>query len=212
MQGSLFRAIGDLLFPPHKDVSDSRTITYEYIERVYTLAYHRDTHIYTALPYTHARVRSLVRANKFYGDRNAARMLAHILEMMLSDVYTDELFTIGAKTLLIPMPSSLQRRKERGYNQVERIVEMLPKNFFNTYHYEPNVLVRSHRKSQAHIPKHKRSVNVRNSFQVRKNEHVEGATVLLVDDVSESGATMKDAMRALYEAQVRNVIGVALAH
>lgn len=212
MQGSILRAIGDLFFPPHEDVSRSRVITYEYIESAYALSYQTHTKTYTALPYNNVRVRSLVRANKFYGDRKAARMLAHILEMVLSDVYSDELFSLDTKTLLIPMPSSAQRRKERGYNQVERVIELLPRSFFATYRYEPNVLTRSHRESQTHVPKNKRDENVLNSFRVRNASSVEGATVLLIDDVSESGATMTDAVRALKAARVRNIIGIALAH
>jgi len=35
--------------------------------------------------------------------------------------------------------------------------------------------------------------------------------VLLIDDVSETGATMQDAMRALKEAGAKEIIGIALA-
>ncbi len=75
------------------------------------------------------------------------------------------------------------------------------------------MLQRANRVSQIEVPKEVRELNIAGAFSVPDSTRakVAGKNVLVVDDVSETGATMKDMHRALYEAGAHLVIGVALA-
>jgi predicted amidophosphoribosyltransferase len=64
---------------------------------------------------------------------------------------------------------------------------------------------------QVHLPRTRRIENVRDAFQVRPGGHVDGLTVLLVDDVTTTGATANEATRALLSAGARRVELAVLA-
>ncbi len=101
---------------------------------------------------------------------------------------------------VIPIPLSTGRCKERGYNQSFLIAYGLlgkkPKN---------NILERiKETKPQTELSYQERIENVKNSFKALK-EKVEGKKILLVDDVMTTGATLKEASKALKEAGAKEV-------
>jgi predicted amidophosphoribosyltransferase len=52
---------------------------------------------------------------------------------------------------------------------------------------------------------------VRSAFELRRDAAVEGRTVILVDDVVTTGATLAAAARPLERAGAASIIGIALA-
>ena len=64
---------------------------------------------------------------------------------------------------------------------------------------------------QVHLPVSRRSANVRGAFAVRRGADVDGAGVLLVDDVTTTGATVNEAARVLLAAGAREVVVAVLA-
>lgn len=213
----LLTKLVDSVFPPHPDVAKARHVTERGLFEKISLVYDSDTHIYTALPYRDEAVRVLIRANKFHHDAHAAHLLgAALWETLLQVSEEHALNSAGKRPVVVPIPSSSRRRRERGGNQIEWIVNAIPKKTFNDWPYAPHLLARHDRPSQAQIPKTARSENIYGAFFVPQNiQHplldILGASVFLIDDVSESGATMCDAMRALIEAGAQNVVGIALA-
>ena len=204
----------DVFFPPHDDVATAARVNEAALLGTLRLAYQRGAHTYTALPYRAPDVRALIRANKFHHDPHAAQVLGAALHEILLQVSEEHtLDTVGEVPLLVPVPSSAARLRARGGNQVEWILSVLPQSAQGAWHIERNVLARHERPSQARIQKAARMENIQGAFFVppQKASAVCGKTVFLIDDVSESGATMRDAMRALKEAGAQNIIGIALA-
>lgn len=205
----------DLFFPPHEDERSARASSEETVLEKLRLSWHESARAYTGLSYRDQEVRALIRANKFHKSAHAARILGAVLFEMLVQIANEHALDSAWKApLLVPIPSSGTKRRERGYNQVEHIIATLSKEARQNYH--PRLLKRHERESQAHLPKTKRVQNIRGAFFVHEKYKgpasvLHRASVILVDDVSESGATMKDAMRALKKAGARRVIGVALA-
>lgn len=202
----------DLLFPPHDDQRITGTLPQESLFSFYTFRKNA-TGAYTALPYREIAVRAVIRANKYYRVRHATRLLSEILATLLTDTYDEESLVLGVRPLLVPIPSSRTTLLSRGYNQVEVICKQLPAPFFETVEYAPIVLKRHARKSQAHVPHDGRAKNIAGAFFVRENtkDKIAGKSVILVDDVTETGSTLRDATRALYEAGATTVVTVALA-
>ena len=58
----------------------------------------------------------------------------------------------------------------------------------------------------------KRQENVENIFAVRGGEYLTGKTLVLIDDVITTGATMADAKRALKAFKPKRVLAIAVAH
>lgn len=203
----------DWCLPPHSDVVRARRVSERALARACVFR-RSPAGVYTALSYRNPDVQALIRANKFYGDRQAATRLASVLHNLIAHVMdTNVNESLRAETLLVPMPSSKKKRRERGYNQVERIIERLPDDMHARFNDAPHVLARHDRTSQARVTRTARAENIRGAFFVPHQHEVilRSRAVFLVDDVSESGATMADAARALNEAGAGMVIGIALA-
>lgn len=98
---------------------------------------------------------------------------------------------------IIPVPLSLRRRLKRGYNQAEWIARGVAAS--TGIPLCTDVLVRSKsNETQTHKTARQRHENTRNIFEVRKGRtDLDGRTVLLVDDIMTTGATVGDCIRAL---------------
>ena len=70
-----------------------------------------------------------------------------------------------------------------------------------------NELIRvRHTPPQVHLPRSRRIENVRGAFAVPHPGAIEAAAVLLVDDVTTTGATANEASRALLSAGASRVV------
>ena len=110
---------------------------------------------------------------------------------------------------LVPIPLGKKRLKERGYNQVAMVA--MPLSIQLGLEYFPSALIRAREtRSQVGLSAHERQENVRSAFHAdRKN--VNGRTILLMDDVSTTGATLSSAAEALYACGARDVFAVTIA-
>ena len=111
--------------------------------------------------------------------------------------------------MLVPIPLGKKRLKERGYNQVAMVA--VPLALQLGLNYEPNVLVRARETgSQVGLSASERQENVKGVFEVDAAK-VNGKTVLLMDDVATTGATLSSAAEALYKSNACDVYAVTVA-
>lgn len=110
--------------------------------------------------------------------------------------------------VLIPIPLGRKRFKERGYNQVGMIAK--PLALALNMRYAPRELMRNKEtRSQVGLTRWERRENVRDAFQAGTG--VKGCSVLVMDDVSTTGATLSAAAQALYSAGARDVYALTVA-
>jgi predicted amidophosphoribosyltransferase len=65
--------------------------------------------------------------------------------------------------------------------------------------------------SQTDLPAAERHANVRDAFAVRRTARLDNCVVVLVDDVSTTGATLEACARVLREAGAREVRALTVA-
>lgn len=131
----------------------------------------------------------------------------HAISSLMGRLMAEAARTIDA-TMVVPIPLHWTRRRERGYDQaamlsrhVGRVLE-LP--------MERRALRRVRKtRQQATLDNEARQANVAGAFQ--SGEIVEGESILLVDDVFTTGATMEAAAGALRDAGAYRVIGLVFA-
>jgi|SRR3989344_5144582 len=117
--------------------------------------------------------------------------------------------------VLIPIPLSKERFKKRGFNQSEILIqEMLSCDTKGVLRKEFSALFRTEdTKSQVLIrDRDARIENMKGCFGVKNKEKISGKDILLIDDVTTTGATILEARKILLEAGARKVIGVTVAH
>jgi ComF family protein len=149
-------------------------------------------------------IRALIHDLKFRFRQEAAEPLSALLAH-----YTSPLVSLTNKTLVVPIPLSRERERVRGFNQSLLIARGLA-----THLHIPlraNILVRTKhtppQTEQVHFAD--RHHNVQHCFKVLKPLSKE--TILLVDDVITSGATLKEAARTLKRAGAGAIIALTVA-
>lgn len=105
----------------------------------------------------------------------------------------------GDVELIIPLPLSRRKLRSRGYNQCDYIAQGVSQ--VTGIKVCKNAVVRTKaNETQTHKSREERWKNVKGIFRVSNVDDVRGKSVLLVDDVLTTGATMADCARALVDA------------
>jgi ComF family protein len=116
------------------------------------------------------------------------------------------------KGLLLPVPLSDKRLRERGYNQSWELARRLRRPA--DCRADPHLLLRIRESPhQLSLPLDDRAANVKDVFAIepRRRHEVKGRTVTLVDDVMTTGATVSEAARVLRDAGAAEVHVLVLA-
>ncbi len=109
----------------------------------------------------------------------------------------------------MPVPLHPSRMRERGFNQSELLARDLSVSL--NAPIQPKALARKRpTQQQAHLTASERKVNVRGAFTADPG-FVQGARVIVVDDVLTTGATLCECADALLHAGAQNVIALTLA-
>ena len=112
--------------------------------------------------------------------------------------------------MVIPVPLSKKKMRDRGYNQVDAMFEDWMKAHGKTY--VPKGLVRIRNTgTQSLLSKQERYQNIKGVFHINHGVDVRGKTILLVDDVYTTGATMEAAAHELKTAGAAKVVGMTIA-
>ena len=110
----------------------------------------------------------------------------------------------------LPVPLHFIRQKERGYNQSELISKGIMK--LHDGILMKHVLIRTRNTiSQTKLDREERQENIDQAFNVKNKMDVSGKTIILVDDLITTGATMNECARVLTENGAKKIIGVAIA-
>lgn len=111
--------------------------------------------------------------------------------------------------IVAPVPIGRARRKERGYNQAALLA--YPLALCSGIPYQSHALGRKREtRTQVGLNPLERKLNVADAF-IADREIVEGKSVLVVDDITTTGATLNACAQALHGAGARSVFGLTLA-
>lgn len=113
--------------------------------------------------------------------------------------------------VIIPIPLHKKRKQLRGFNQAE-ILALEVSNYFSIKLIN-NVLIRiKNRPAQAEIKNlNQREKNIKGVFEIKDLKKIKNKTILLIDDVYTTGATLNEAAKILKQNGAKNVIGLVLA-
>ena len=156
-------------------------------------------------PYHYAgAVRQAILALKYDGIKAAAAQLGDLLAGYLNDNPLP-----GDVLTAVPMHS--RRRRERGYNQAELLAVRVARA--GNLGYDAGLLTRTRPvEPQAGMDSaDRRAVNVADSVAVSPGKDLNGAAIILVDDVATTGSTLESCATALKQAGAASVWCLTLA-
>ena len=112
--------------------------------------------------------------------------------------------------MVVPVPLHKKKRKRRGYNQSGLFARALSRRM--DLPFKDNVLRKIHYgRPQMLLEAEERRKNVRNEYFLNKPVSINGKTLLLVDDVFTTGATVGECSRVLLKGGAKEVRVLTLA-
>lgn len=135
------------------------------------------------------------------GDARYTTMLSHILFNTFEKYFRSESLTV------IPIPSSPQKVRERGFDSMANLCNKLASDRKSICLDSANLFLRRHVVDQVGLSAIHRHANLEGAFGVRRAVH---GTVVVVDDVVTTGATLNNAAKALKFAGAQRIFGLAL--
>ena len=211
----------DFLFPKSREVVELEALSIDALLSILPPAKNlKDKNTVALFDYEHPLVKKIVWEIKYSGNIKMAQKLGEILyDHIRQEILNLALFESASRRMgqliLIPMPISDKRRFERGWNQTELLAkEAVAHDREKMFKYLPKQLVKyRHTESQTKTAsRSERLGNLMNSMKVLNPSSVAGACVIVLDDVTTTGATFTEARRALRAGGARKILCIAIAH
>ena len=167
-------------------------------------------HIITLTRYRECAIEDSIRALKYEKSAHAARLLGGLLADYLLDTLSELSLFSKRAIVLVPMPLHHTRERNRGYNQIDLVLKELPLQ-------ESGILVRPEllkrirdTPPQTRLSRRERLENIAQAFATLPDTSYRDLHIFLIDDVTTTGATLKEAARTLEKAGAK-VTPLALA-
>ena len=190
--------------------------------------------------YKDERVWRLIWAVKYKKSARAAEIAGYALWRILR-VYSEATRSFNGQIIVVPMPITRKRRRERGYNQCELIVDALEKLVAKENECAGRIIIvrdlllrTRHKSRQTMKDRTERLESARDIFAVNKeaakrtferlgkfssagqespaNINKRQHLVIVIDDVVTTGSTIRDAIMTLRAAGFANSWGLSVAH
>ncbi len=173
--------------------------------------------IYPAFDYHDQQVRRLIWFLKYRKLHN----LSVELGTLLYDFALEKLADISSWQrkeqlfLVIPVPLSAKRFRERGFNQAELLAKnfclQTPQNFILKTNLVKKI---KDTPAQASLRRRDRLKNLHGVFELSSQapKIISKKNIILIDDVTTTGATLKELHQIFKKAGARQVIAFTLAH
>jgi len=152
-------------------------------------------------------IRDMVHRFKYSGHRYLRLPLVSMMHGLIAELDEPE-----RARLVVPVPLHPQRKRERGYNQSTQLARELSR------HHPPLELAQLLRRTrmtetQTHLSRDQRLQNLKGAFALTRagKRQVQGAHVLLIDDVLTTGATADACAQVLRHGGAREIIVLTAA-
>jgi ComF family protein len=145
--------------------------------------------------------RRLVYQTKYAPARSGAHLMGKLLASKLP-------YLVSANVVVVPIPTTPSRIRWRGFDQAVYMAGSLSRHA----HYRvEGVLARTSNEHQIGLGRKERFAHMQQALKLSAPQAIENKTVLLVDDVVTTGATMEAASKLLLQNGATKVIAVYFA-
>ncbi|MEX2013970.1 MAG: hypothetical protein WD896_01290 [Parcubacteria group bacterium] len=207
----------DFLFPKTRKVLELEALSTGTLLEILPPAQDlKDGNVIALFDYAHPLVKELIWELKYSGNPHIAEKLGEIaFDHLRQELEDRHFFGKWGRPIIIPIPMSGKRQSERGWNQSELLAEEIVKrDSEKIFKYMPRQLIKvRHTESQTKTAsRNERLQNLTDSMKIANDQSVKGRSVILLDDVTTTGATFAEARRALGAAGAPKILCLALAH
>ena len=119
-----------------------------------------------------------------------------IMAKLISELVKDEFYYVLKREkidIVVSVPVSRKRKNERGYNQVDEILNCLKVNYVQIER------VKNTKKMAEILDEEERNRNIKGAFRVSGNIDFRGKNILILDDIVTTGATLREIKNSILE-------------
>ncbi len=145
-----------------------------------------------------AAAKQLIWKLKLAGAQSAARVMAQRMSALIDDT----------EAIIVPVPTATSRIRQRGYDQARLLTRELS---WQARLPAYDCLVRSGQTHQHGLRRQDRLTQLTDAFRVKKPRLVRESHIILVDDVTTTGATLEAAAKVLEIAGAKRIEAIVFA-
>ena len=151
------------------------------------------------------KIKEVIKKYKFNNKPFYYKALAELLYKSIIDKMDYENFDI-----IMSVPLHKEREKIRGYNQSKLISKELSKKLSIC---EASQILKKTKNifPQSLLKKDERHKNIKDTFEVNNKKVVQGKSVILVDDILTTGATLNEISKCLKECGIVRIVAIVVA-
>ena len=160
-----------------------------------------------SIAYYRGPIRALIRQLKYAG----ATVTSELIEQLIVEYQKHETITLPP-AIITAIPLDEQTVKSRGFNQSEIIAQILSQKL--GYPYIASILQRQRKAvSQTKLSKDERRQNMQGAFSLTPDiaHTIKSSSIIVVDDVFTTGATLREATKMLKRGGATKVYGFTFA-
>jgi ComF family protein len=193
------------VFPPSFDELLIRDVSEE--DFIHKLRPHHRDNTTALCSFADTEVRAALHLLKFHNHPHAAKLISSLLRTYLLSLES-------GSYVIVPIPLSSKRYRERGHNQVETIAQKALQHCPHIRLAQNILLKQRHTQAQTTLSKKERLHNLHDAFALHAthSSRIHNKHVILLDDVTTTGTTLKSALRVLEKANPASIQCVAIAH
>lgn len=165
---------------------------------------HYNTRITSAFVYTDRAKDAVVKLKKEYNSGNAKTLALYMVASINQD------FPAVGFDAVVSVPPRKKKRKENGYDQAGCLARAVASRLGISY--IPRAMAQTGvSRKQSTLSYSARIENVKGRFAVRNKQAIKNKTILLIDDVCTSGATLEECAKMLRQGGAYSVYAATLA-
>lgn len=148
-------------------------------------------------------LKDLILKFKYKSNFTAGDLLAEFLEEYLIENINYEEY------ILTYIPLSKKSQRVRGFNQCEYLAKKISRDLSMDI---LEILIKDKEtKEQKTLRKEERSENIKGAFNIKKGTQLKDCKIILIDDVTTTGATLKEAQILLKKYDIKEIKLLTLA-
>lgn len=200
----------DILFPPDESLVSISDASAEDLASSLPKSQEIGSLNFALFAYSDERVKNLVWEIKYYKNLEITETVGKILAKKIENYFENT----EQEILVIPVPQTDKRQKERGFNHTELIAKSVCKNLSKKFVLDSNLIskVRNTPKQSSLENRKERLDNLVGAFELKMHEQISGKEVVIIDDVITTGATVGEMRKLLVSAGINKVVAFAIAH
>ena len=148
-------------------------------------------------------LKDLILKFKYKNNFTAGDILSEFLEEYITKNFKYREYIITY------IPLSKKSKKNRGFNQCEYIAEKIGRDL--SIEVLDVLIKQKETKEQKKLKRDERYENIKDAFKIKKGIEVKNYNIILIDDVTTTGATLQEAYKLLKKNKIKDIKLLTLA-